>query len=279
MKKIMGSIELDLSELRSIQLSLLELFSQICKENNLRYFLSGGTMLGAIRHEGYIPWDDDIDVMMPRPDYDRLLQLAPDINSDSIFLKSPYDVRERPYPYTYAKLYDMRTLLIEMPKTKAIKSHVYIDIFPVDGLPQDINECKKYFKSIEKLKKMHRLLSVSKCNTNYGPKWKRLVWSFVYLFSKILDENTVLRIMEKKLRKIRFDESQYAAVVVAGYGERERTTLSSYKQTNVMFEGKEYSGLSGFDEYLSNLYGDYMKLPPKEKQVLSHDYCAFYKNN
>lgn len=272
----MSKKEISLTDLRSIQLNIMDQFVNICEKYQLRYYLCGGTQLGAIRHRGYIPWDDDIDVMMPRPDYDNLLNLVKEINTSKYHIKSPYDYDERPYPYVYAKMFNMETTLIEQPNTKAIKSHVYIDIFPIDGLPSDESECQAYFKKMKVWKNIHRILSVSKCNTRYGSLWKKIFWSIIYLFSKIIKENVVLSILEKKLRKYSFDSSDYVGIIAAGYGDRERTSRKAYEELPMQFEDRVFNGIKGYDEYLTNVYGDYMKLPPEEKRILAHDNIAFY---
>ncbi len=143
---------IEIKEMQKIELEILKSFSKICDEHKLRYFLSNGTLLGAIRHKGFIPWDDDIDVYMPRNDYMTFLQLVGSSLEPHYKLLTPYNSKE--YIYTYAKLYDDRTILIEWPDTVRYTIGVYIDIFPVDGLPESIKETKKHF---DRLKKLNRL--------------------------------------------------------------------------------------------------------------------------
>jgi len=269
--------ELSVAGMRDCQIKLLNRFDEVCRQQGFRYFLSGGTLLGAVRHRGYIPWDDDIDVMMPRPDYEQMLKSRDAFNEDDYLLFSPYGKEITSYPYTYAKYYDCSTELIEMPETKHIKSHIYIDIFPIDGLPADEEECDKYFKQIGTLKKLHRFFSIAKYNCNYGSIVRKTAWRMV----AFLANNSVIHMIQKrldaKLQKIDYDAADYVAVIVAGYGKREKTSKLAYEQQLIMFEGKPYSGIRGYDEYLTNLYGDYMQLPPKEKQIRTHDYIAYRK--
>ncbi len=140
--------KLNLDEIKKIEFEILIAFDTVCKEHNLRYGLSGGTLLGAIRHGGFIPWDDDIDVVMPRPDYERLIDISNKVFNDRLFFSTPKT--DYNTVHAYGKLYDMRTELIEFPDSKRLKSHVYIDVFPLDGLPNDANKNCKHRKKVRK---------------------------------------------------------------------------------------------------------------------------------
>ena len=130
-----------LEEMRDLQLAMMDKIHEFCVERGIRYSLGGGTLLGAVRHKGYIPWDDDIDIMLPRPDYERFLK-----EFDGVYpnFKVLHLNNDRTYPYLFAKVYDSRTLLVECRATMG----VYIDVFPIDGLPLKA-ELPKYMRTLD----------------------------------------------------------------------------------------------------------------------------------
>ena len=131
--------ELSKNEIKTIQLDILQSIHQFCETNNIRYSLAYGTLLGAIRHKGYIPWDDDIDVMMPRPDYERFIQNYPNFCDRNIV--QTYN-NDNSYYLWCAKVYDNRTEQITFPT----RSGVCVDVFPIDGLPDNLEDVRKYIK-------------------------------------------------------------------------------------------------------------------------------------
>lgn len=122
--------EITMEELRAIQLDILDKIHAFCTEHGIRYSLGGGTLLGAVRHKGYIPWDDDIDIMLPRPDYERFLK---EFDGKYAELNLQHYGNDNTCCIPFAKVYDNRTVLIE----KLQKSGIYIDVFPIDGLPEE----------------------------------------------------------------------------------------------------------------------------------------------
>ena len=144
--------QIELPEMKAIEIAILDCFDSFCRENGLSYSLAGGTLLGAVRHKGFIPWDDDIDVLMSRENYEKLQSLAASF-------PNPYQVnsihtetnRRKPYLYTYTKIVDTRTLLVEKPDELDYETGIYIDVFPLDGQPTDSDEIEARY---EKTKKM-----------------------------------------------------------------------------------------------------------------------------
>jgi len=131
----------DINELRQIQMGILDHVHQFCEAHGLRYFLSSGTLIGAVRHQGYIPWDDDIDIYMPREDYEQFLQSYHDDNG---VYRAINPTTESHYYYTFAKVVDQRTRMVET-ETQGYEIGVYMDIFPVDYVSDDPQERERVF--------------------------------------------------------------------------------------------------------------------------------------
>ena len=140
--------KLELAEIQQIELEIFDAFVRLCKQHGLSYQLAYGSLLGAVRHQGFIPWDDDIDVVLPRPDYDRLLSTFTE-KTDHYLLESPY-TGNADYYYTYAKLYDTDTTLTEKTKRNCRRG-IYIDVFPLDGIGRDEGEMEANFAKIDRL--------------------------------------------------------------------------------------------------------------------------------
>lgn len=267
---------IDLHELRSLQMKMVDYVDSLCKEKNLRYSLCGGTMLGAARHKGYIPWDDDIDIFLPRPDYEKLIQIVL-VDGDT-----PYKMlsccTDKRYFYSFAKLYDSRTLLYEHYDRILKGIGVFIDIFPIDGLPESEKERTSYWNKTRILKRL---------NTMIYDKWDRKenlpkhIFRFtMYCLFKLLPPGMIARKLNRMAQKYPVDESSIVATSVFGYGRREEMPHSIIESfCDVPFEDRTYRALADWHTYLTNIYGDYMKLPPKEQQVLKHDAEAFWKEN
>ena len=132
------------AEIKSLQMEILCSIHNFCVNNNIRYSLAYGTLLGAIRHKGYIPWDDDVDILMPRPDYEKFLKLYPGYNKNHTV--QTY-INDDSYYLAFAKVYDNRTELIVFPT----RTGVFVDIFPVDGLPDSVELSRRYYKDKLKL--------------------------------------------------------------------------------------------------------------------------------
>jgi lipopolysaccharide cholinephosphotransferase len=266
---------IDLNELREIELDMLIDFDKYCNKNGLRYYLAYGTLLGAVRHKGFIPWDDDIDVVMPRPDYERLLHL---------YKTTPIDKRINIATYRnndscicpFIKLQDLRTIGHEDDLKETFKTRVWIDIFPMDGIPKDEVERKKHFKVLKALKQ-----KISLCTRpfvfckNPARLAKRL---FIFLFYGFVDIKKVNKKIEEKAMKYSYDESDYVGVMTFFSGEKEMMAKSIFENPVCLeFEGHKFYAPREYDKYLTRMYGDYMTLPPIEKRI-THAYSAWWES-
>ena len=263
---IMRTINLD--ELKSIQLDLLQKTAEFCENNGLRYFLCGGTLLGAIRHKGYIPWDDDIDIAMPRSDYDRFVKIfnRPENYYQVVNLETNPD-----YAYAFAKVYDNRTILKEL-HYPGDTFGVYIDILPADGV--------KDAAQIKKIMLLHKLLNTKKANYYKRTFSKKVINTLGKLLLLPFSAHQIARWMDNEARKYAFGSLPTAGVIANPYGPGEMVNKSVFEHDIYQeFEGCKYRIPIGYDTWLRSIYGDYMQLPPVEHRVAHHTFDAWWKDN
>lgn len=262
--------EISLAELKKIQLEILGAVHSFCEQHQLVYFLSSGSLIGAVRHKGYIPWDDDIDLYMPRKDYERFNLIF----NSCTRLYRVVSLRTDPNcTFAFAKVERKNTSIIEHVD-HPINIGINIDIFPVDEVPDDENERKKYFRRIMIARNKVVLKDVS-IDFKKRAMYKNLILFIgkVFLFHRTLSTlaRDVDALIDKKNRN-----SKYVCNLVLGNGIDSVFNRSCIlDKTMVEFEGKSYYTMIGYEEYLKRTYGDYMKLPPKEKQVPHHSFSAY----
>ena len=257
-------------EVKQIELDLLIRLDEICKKNNLRYYLCGGTLLGAVRHKGFIPWDDDIDVLMPRDDFQKLLEL-PDEKNDEV-KKISWKNGESIYPFI--KLVNTKTAIKEKYLDKEVLTSVWIDIFPLDGMPDSDRKIKKKFRRI-KFYKTLLLTAYSEIGT--GATWYST--ALKYILIPICRRLNTVKLCDKLNRissEYDINTSPYVGGFLWGYGPQEKMPKSFLEPCEVTFEGKKFRAPSCWDYYLKSLYGDYMKLPPEEKRK-GHQFDVWWK--
>ncbi len=261
--------ELDTNKLKAIQLDILKAFIEICKENNLQYFLVGGTCLGAVRHNGFIPWDDDIDVGMPREDYERFSQICNDQLPDHLFFQSIETDPE--YPNTFGKIRNSNTTYVETSaKNLKINHGVYIDVFPLDGASNN-----KLLRKIHNAKKKAYSISISRVFSEGTPKYKNVFKNILVNFICLVysDVKKTIQKREKLFQKYAYSESLMISNFGGAWGERETMPRSIFGEgTTAVFEDLEVIIPQKYDEYLTHLYGDYMTPPPPEKRIGHHYY-------
>ena len=265
--------EIGIEELKSIELNMLVFIDKICKESNLRYFLCGGTLLGAVRHHGFIPWDDDIDIFMPRPDYERFIELIKDSEEYKLLANTDKD-----YYYNFGKLVDKRTAMIERGNESISGMGVYIDIFPLDGMPNNEDEAVKHIEKIDRIR--HRITSFSIGKPHFR---KNIGILLVNWFYYITNKMTSIQAEQKKYielaKQYAYDSSEFVYATGGAYKKKDifpRAWLS--EGAELMFEGVKFRVPTEYDKYLKRLYGDYMELPPVEKRVSHHHFVAHYIN-
>lgn len=269
--------KLDLDEIKKISFQVLCQVRDICEKYNISYSLTGGTLIGAVRHKGFIPWDDDIDIMMPRPDYDRFIKIIRE--GDYGFNLKATEICGKNYIYPFAKACHRCTILKEnSTQDTDMNLGVYVDIFPVDGMG-------KYYKTAKIRTMMFQFLHGLKITSNWSKyhrsklrKWYYEPFRYVcYLISKLLSKNYIDKKLDKFVRKKKFENSNYAGRMVGDFGSKEiMKKLLFESSVKVEFEGELFDAVADYDTFLTGLYGDYMKLPPIEKQVTHHEFEAYW---
>ena len=255
----------DNRELRRIQLDILDRVVDYCSRHNLRYFLSSGTLLGAVRHKGYIPWDDDIDLYMPRNDYNELVKSFSD-PSGTLELKSQ---GSKNYLYTFAKVCNKHTLLLE-DEVPGFELGINIDIFPVDYITDDINKRKKLWKWKKTLYRIRRAKLQNTCFLD--SRFNYLCYRYVPVPIIVID---------KIIHKLFQDNEPTGTMCnLTESGGRYDGCFSREciegTPIEVEFEGKKYKAMHGWKKYLEATYGsDYMQLPPVDQRV-THHFLAYH---
>lgn len=266
--------ELTIEESKPMLVDMMLFFHEYCEKYDLKYFLTGGTLLGAVRHEGFIPWDDDIDLNIPRYDYEKLL------NSFNENTNGRYKIissRDSNYYLPSAKLIDTTTVMKENCDTN-MEIGLFIDLFPMDNLSDDITKAKNMFKMIKKYRDSVMIKNIL-LNKNRSLR-KNIILFFAKFILIPLKRSFLLKKIDEKSRKYENScMSKYVGTVATGiYGEREILKREWFESRKlVKFEGQLFYAPIGYKELLTQLYGNYMKLPPKEQQITHHDNIVWLK--
>lgn len=267
-------VPMSLEESKKDMLKILKKFEVICKRLNLRYWLLYGTLIGAIRHKGFIPWDDDLDVGMPREDYNKLLNyFANNENSvDSLYIDN-YRFDKTCFFYI-SRLCDKEHVL-EFP-LKNHKSGLFIDIYPLDGMGND--EDKNYWiQNWEHIHSIQKRLEMSCFKSFFTGKnnLHKLINFPLNLYTKIRGRGYYLNLIDLVSRKFDWNSSTYVGIPAwAGSVRFERREWYD-RSIKVPFEDMMITVPSDYDKILTTIYGDYMKLPPEKDRHPTHDYKAY----
>lgn len=258
--------KVELEELKQIELDMMQEIDVVCRNNGINYYIVGGTLLGAVRHQGFIPWDDDIDIAMPRKDFNRFCAAMQEkkTNYEVQFYNNVDD-----YGYASPKIVDKRTILIDyklgMGKEE---SSVFVDIFLYDGMGKNMKEAYVRYFFLKIFKKM---VFLSKRNFKMENIIKTVLFFFPCVLCKKIGVKRLNTFYNKLCAKHNFYNSKYVACVAGRYGKQEVFERKVFEKTLPMkFENLILQAPQGYKIYLSSIYGEYMKLPPKEKQVSNH---------
>jgi len=257
-----------MKELKDIELSILEDVDRFCIEHNINYFVSYGTMIGAIRHKGFIPWDDDVDIAMPRNDYKKFVRY---------YTSDRYEVlsnEKQDYYYNFAKVVDTRTYARELNLPQEIKQlGVYIDVFPLDGISDNPKRAKWHYQVAHFLNRFVRY-SKSKDNSSYQGIANYVLWKI----SRFYGFKRAKAIFDSWMNKCNSNNSSAVFSVNSPYGMREIIQKNDIsKVIRMPYETIEVNVPQGYDSILTSIYGDYMTPPPETQRVRKHNTTYWWR--
>jgi lipopolysaccharide cholinephosphotransferase len=267
-------------EFRKFQLAQIPLLLEIrriCDLHNLKYYLAAGTMLGAVRHGGFIPWDPDIDIIMPREDYQKFLKFCK-IDLDSKYHLATY-MNEKHHFNPHAKIYINKTVIVysDVNYRKGLKDHpgIYIDIAPLDKAPKDSGEQKKQARKIlfyGKIRYYKQGIIYSK--GFFG--WKAILKKIIKWTLLPIPLQWVNKKQDQEMQKFNTTDSELVCDMPSKYPySRMVVDKSVYgNPTPIIYEGETFTGPENIDAYLKQYYGDYKKIPTEDQQTKIYD---FYK--
>ena len=263
--------EISFDEAKKVSLKILIDIAKFCDEHDLTYFLGYGTLIGAVRHKGFIPWDDDIDITMPRKDYNEFIR-SYNADGNRYRVIAPSDKSSR---HSYAKVIDTHTVKIEPMLAYDYPLGIDVDIFPMDGMPDTEDTYNAWYDSLLKLYRQHDF-AVATPNSNDW--WKNLKLCIhkigIPKRAKILEKAAALHSLYP------YDECSFVGTIECQWNWRgNRSEKTAYNGTiDLEFEGLYFKAPIGYDTVLRNIYGDYMQLPPEEKRVTHHINKTYWKD-
>lgn len=255
--------KLETADVKKTLLHILLSFQKYCDQHELQFYLSAGTLLGAIRHQGFIPWDDDIDICIARPDYDKLLDLAKKNNNFGGHYKIEcFFLGNSSYPFV--KIIDTNTKIDPTFMDENETSSLFVDVFPVDALPTNETKINKIYKKAAMYRKILMLNSAKKGRGK--TKLKALVKPLFIPLAKLIGVRWCNEQLDNLSRTYDFTHGKKVGSIMWGlYGPKEVMSHDKFtKSVDVTFEGHSFKTMSCWREYLTNMYGNYMEFPPKK---------------
>ena len=251
-----GNKQLTIEEVHALLLEMLCYIDRVCRKNNIMYFLSGGTAIGAIREKGFIPWDDDVDIMLPRDEYERLIDVLIRENNKDYAIHS---LRETDWDRMYACMFHNKTTGTH-DLLKYVCMGVTIDILPIDGLPDTLEEARKYYSG---LKRKYALLNACMRIGFKDNEKHKFAKKLVHRVVKHIGAHRICVDIDNKAKQRRYQDCDHVGCsVLRNYMEREYFDKQWFNhQEYVYFEDTKLPVMNGYDNYLNALYGDYMKRP------------------
>lgn len=252
------------NRIKEIEIEIFKSFISVCEHLNLTYYILDGTLLGAVRHKGFIPWDDDIDVGMPREDYEVFLKEGQALLPEEYFIQT-FD-SDPEYLANYAKIRNSNTTFVETSvKNRKINHGVFIDVFPLDYCPE---EAKK--QVCERKKRMLATLRIS--DEFYSQNKKKSLKSIVVTLLAYIIYPTAKQALKARDRMYKITkQSSLIASYGGAWGEKEIVPAQWYAEgCDLEFEGIAVKGPKEYDKWLTQVYGDYMTPPPVEERISHH---------
>ncbi|TDE68807.1 LicD family protein [Streptococcus sp. KCJ4932] len=259
----------DLEFIQEKELEMAKIIMSICDKHDIEYYIMGGTLLGAVRHQGFIPWDDDLDIGMKRQDYEKFLDLVAGELPNNFGLK--HFTTDSDFPYPYIRIENEKVQLRrDYTKNKTIQN-LWVDIFPLDGVPAGGFERFKWEKTLTLLREMRNLSCLSELvnlNKKHGGFKKSLIVLALNLkVEKLFKTGNWTRRIDDFLKSYPVDEMEMIGNPMGGHWFKEVYPSSFYKETSQLaFEGIKMTAPKNYIEILLKMYGDYMQLPKEDER-------------
>ena len=257
-------------ELHGYDLAALKALAAFCEEHHLRYYAIGGTLLGAVRHKGFIPWDDDADIGMPRADYDKLVSLAKEFPKPFVLEEYRYNKDFQSY---FVKIRNEEIELLETVTEEGDKRPGYlVDVMPIDGTPDNKFLRKIYFLRVLWLRFLCGASNVHTGILTSRPKWEQMVLKVCRTLRiyKVVTKEKVYRRMDKVFRRQDVENSAFVGTVTGAYKTREIVPTEYFGLNQpakyLAFEDMQLRVPVQYETYLTHMYGEYKKLPPKDQR-------------
>lgn len=269
-----------LEAVQNIQLGILKDFDKICKKLDIDYFVYGGTLIGAVKFNGFVPWDDDIDIAMLREDYDKLVDFCANNSLDMYYLQNPYSDKKSPFPYLKFRLKDTKYIEYGFHRLK-MQQGIYLDIYPIDKLPCNSSKRNDDFKSFQF---WVRIFSRRQCFFVTDRNEKRVIFKAVKFLYALLLHIIPRSCIVKRIDYISKKGNALSDNFVYGnyYHKSPVNIFENIKPLQkVPFEDFEVNIPNDWEGFLTKRYGDYKQLPPPEKRIGHRPYIidfGKYKN-
>ena len=271
--------KLTLDEIKQVEYNVLCQIDEICRQEGINYSLAYGTLLGAIRHKGFIPWDDDIDLIMPRDDYERFLQYSQEHETPFFIISHRMDPK---WPFLYTRVCNASTVIPDEPLWKwRGKMGLFVDILAVDGLGNTFSQAIRNMYGTVFLLSLANAANWDhffKTRTRFKGYYDIVRFGF-YVLGKLVNINKLLSYTEKRQARYPIASKVYSGETSGAfaYGKKEIMASDMFSEfIEVEFEGKLFKAIKQYDKFLSTVYGDYMTPPPKEQQIGHHYINAYY---
>lgn len=257
---------------------ILKFLDAFCRKNNLTYFLMYGSLIGAVRDKGIIPWDDDIDIMMPRPDYDKLIQICSTENILPFKLFENSIVSE--YPHPISRMSDQR-YKTNFANEKDYGIGLFVDIYPLDGVGDDLKKAHKLIKKAYRNASLCFLTSRKKFGRDNTKSKIRMAVKFpAYIWANLLGNHHYIKKSIKLCKEYSYEESKYVSGIAQPFresnGENKNIYLKEWFEViETEFEGRKFCIPKGYDKILKMGYGDYMEPLPENQRDTHHTYDTY----
>lgn len=269
----------ELRETQLLELDLLKKVREICDAEGMHYYLLGGTAIGAVRHGGFIPWDDDVDIGLLRDDYDRFVSVAQKYLSDEQKILH-YSLDSNYADYTM-KLVNTKVSYVTQRESTTVTQNIWVDIFPLDGAPDSSLKRWLHFRRLDFIRLMLAFYYIKDVRIDKNrPVWKKaLVWiGRTIPIGKLVKPDKEKRNLDREFRKYPVTNSKIIGNYMGAYGSREFFPATYFEDgSRVTFEGEQFTAPKELDKYLKHQYGDYMKLPPESSQIPKHHILEIVK--